>query len=217
MCYARTLLLLLNSTTHLATTVLETYLQTILTEANSYIKTKTASTEDWVIYLNYTDLQLSPTPATYDNKIIMSLVDIQQEDNNHNPQKYVQQGNHYVLRAVPMNFYIYLLFATNFKGEQALAGLRYLSSIIACFQSKNTFTTQNTPSMQVDGIGEFPISLVKLDYQEKSALWSSLQATYTPSVLYKVGMVPVADTPTMLWPEVPAISDITLHTSPRIS
>jgi len=187
--------------------VLQSYLQTLLTEANSYIKTKTASIEDQVICLNYTDLQISPAPGTYDNKIIMSLVDIRQEDNNHNPQKYIQQGNHYVLRTVPMNFYIYLLFATHFKGEQALAGLRYLSSIIAFFQSKPTFTTQNTPSLQVDDLGEFSISLVKLDYQEKSALWSSLQATYTPSVLYKVGMVPIADTPTR-YPEVPAITDI---------
>lgn len=171
------------------------------------MKTQTGSTEDWVIYLNYTDLQLSPALAAYDHKIIMSLVDIRPEDSNHNPTKYIQQGNNYVLRTVPMNFYIYLLFATNFKGENALAGLRYLSAIIALFQAKNTFTPQNTPSLQVNGLGEFSISLVKLDYQEKSALWSSLQTTYTPSVLYKVGMIPIADTP-MPYPEIPAINDI---------
>lgn len=187
--------------------MLDNYLQIILAEVNSYIKTKRASTEDRVIYSNYTDLQLSPTPTTYDDKIIMSLVDIRQEDNQNNPAKYVPQGNHYVLRPRPINFYIYLLFAINFKGEQALTGLQYLSHLINFFQNKNTFTFQNTPSLQADNAGEFSISLVKLDYQEKRALWGSLHATYVPSLLYKVGLIPITDM-AMLWPEVPAISDI---------
>jgi hypothetical protein len=179
-------------------------------ELNRYIKTRTGAEEDQVLYLNYADLQSPPsrdTSIAYNNKVIMSVVDIVQETINQNPSTYVQQGNNYIIKNLPLNFYVHILFAANYKGSNAIRGLRYLASVIAFFQSKGHFTVQNTTALQTSDLEEFSAFMVKLDYQQKKALWSCLGTTYMPSVVYKVGMIPITDIPEM-WPEIPAINKI---------
>jgi len=189
--------------------VFDTCVHTILNEVNSYIKTRIGTNEEQVVYTNYADLELQQraTSANHKNKIIMSVVDIVQEAINQNPNTYVQQGNNYIIKNLPVNFYVHILFAANYKDSQVLEGLKYLSSIVAFFQYKNHFTTQNTPTLQTSNLEEFSAFLVKLDYQQKEALWSCLNTTYMPSVVYKIGMIPITDMPTF-WQEIPAINKI---------
>ena len=182
--------------------------ETILIELNRYIKIRIPSTEDAVIYLNYIDLktQQKESESLYENKIIMSLVDIAQEDISCNPKTYIQQGDKYILKNLPTNFYINLLFATNFKGNNALTGLKYLTLVIAFFQSNNHFTNKNTPSLQATNLEEFSVSLVKLEGQQKNDLWKCLDITYQPSILYKAGLIPIVDVD--IWTDTPVIQEI---------
>jgi len=189
--------------------VFDTCVHTILNETNRYIKTRTGTDEDCVVYANYADLQSQQRndSITYKNKIIVSVVDLVQETTNQNPTTYIQQGNNYIIKNLPANFYVYMLFAANYKDSRAVEGLKYLASVIAFFQFKNHFTTQNTPTLQNTNLEEFSALLMKLDYQQKEALWSCLNTTYMSSVVYKIGMIPITDTPE-IWPEIPALSTI---------
>jgi hypothetical protein len=188
--------------------VFDTCVHTILNETNKYIKTRTGIDEDCVIYANYADLQYQQrNDSIYKNRILVSVVDIVQETTNQNPTTYIQQGNNYIIKNLPANFYVYMLFAANYKDSRTVEGLKYLASVIAFFQSKNHFTIQNTPTLQVTNLEEFSAFPVKLDYQQKRALWGCLSTTYLPSVLYKIGIIPITDIPE-IWPEIPAISTI---------
>lgn len=186
------------------------FINTLLTELNAYSNAKTGLTEERIIYAHPQE-QAKLVDDQAANKVVMSLVDLLQESLNSGAKAYIPQGNKYITKNQPLTFSFYLLFATYFKANQALEGLRYLTSVIAFFQSKNHFTQQNTPALQQADLDNLSIDLVNLNYQEKSALWTYLGTSYRPSVLYKVGMISVADQ-TMGSPEIAAIHDIAVRT-----
>lgn len=184
-------------------------IKTILDDLNGYIRTRTGVNEDPVIYTNYSELATfkSDTTNSYTNKIIMSLVDIVHQDTIQNTQTYVRQGNHYITKNLPINFYLHVLFAAHFKDKYAIEGLSHLARVIAFFQAKNHFTSKNTPALSASELEGISASLIALDYEQKSVLWGCLKASYIPSVVYKIGMVPIEDTPE-IWPEIPVISEL---------
>lgn len=190
----------------------DTCIKIILNDLNRYIKTKAGLNEDQVVYATHTDLatEQETTPNQYTNKVIMSLVDIVHQETAQNPNKYVRQGDQYIIKSLPINFYLYLLFSANFKGEHGIQGLNYLTKVIAFFHSKSYFTSKNTPDLPYPELEGMSVSLVKFDNEQKSALWGSLNATYMPSVLYKVGLIPVQDIPEA-WPTAPEIDSIYKH------
>jgi hypothetical protein len=192
--------------------VFDKCIKTILNELNSYIKTRAGINEDQVIYANYSDLATSKsnTANPYTNKIIMTLVDIVHQDTIQSAQTYVRQGNHYISKNSPINFYLHILFAAHFEDKHAIEGLSHLARVIAFFQFKNHFTSKNTPTLSYPELEGISVSLIELSYEQKSLLWRSLNSTYLPSVVYKIGMIPIEDKPE-IWPEIPVISD--LHTS----
>lgn len=51
----------------------------------------------------------------------------------------------------------------------------------------------NMPMLQQLDLSNLSLELMKLSYQEKSALWTCIGAPYMPSVLYKLGIIPVED------------------------
>jgi len=186
--------------------VFEFCLRALLNELNAYINAKTGLAEEPVIYANPSEYITSLAGQT-DNKVVMSVVDIWQEGLTSGAKEYIPQGNKYISKNQPLIFSLYILFATYFQTKPALAGLSYLSSVIAFFQHKNHFTQQNTPLLQQKGLDNISVSLVNLTYQEKSALWTGLGMAYRPSVVYKVGMIAIADM-SMNNIEVQAIKDI---------
>eukprot|EP01132_Coremiostelium_polycephalum_P000723 gene723-896_t len=188
--------------------VFDTCIHTVLTELNNYLRTRAGYTET-VQYSNYAELYMQELSTSEDhrNRIVMSVVGITPENMNQNPTRYVPQGNGYIIQNMPINFYLHVLFSANYQGNSAIEGLKYLSYVVAFFQSKDHFTLQNTPSLQGTSLKEFSAFLVKSDYHQKEALWSGLNTAHTPSLIYKIGTIPIADVPAV-WPQVAAINKI---------
>jgi hypothetical protein len=162
----------------------------ILNELNAYIQSQLD--EETVVYANLADYS-ADSESKMKNRVVMSLVDIIQEGLNATGKAYVAHGSGYVAVNQPILFRLYVLFSACFQNDRALEGLRQLEQVIAFFHHKNDFTAQNTPALQEANLDAISIDLVKLDSQEKQALWSRLRVPYRPSVLYKVGLVPVGD------------------------
>ena len=190
----------------------DTSIKTILADLNRHIKARTGLNEDPVVYATYTDLQSVTTNLTnvYANKITMSVVDIEHHETTQAPNTYIQQGNNYVIKNLPINFYLHILFSAHFEAAQSLQGLSNLTRVIAFFNFKNYFTAKNTPNLIYPELDGITVSIVNLDYEQRSHLWNCLQATYMPSVVYKMGMIPVHDD-AEVWPTVPPVDQIYSH------
>ena len=185
-------------------------LDLIRTELNTHIKARAGIEEDKVVLAN-----LGGQGATEEGqlvgKVAMSVVDIVQEERGGTNEEYIpQNGGGYITKSQPINFNIHLLFSAYSKAGHVLEGLKYLSLVIAFFQSKNYFDTKNTPLLQQLNLDNLSIELMSLSYQDKSALWACIGAPYLPSVLYKLGIVPVEDKEA-LGSIVPEIRDIIIQ------
>ncbi|OJW73573.1 MAG: hypothetical protein BGO68_02995 [Candidatus Amoebophilus sp. 36-38] len=184
----------------------DTCIKTILTDLNRHIKARTGLNEDQALYATYTDLASPAINNLYTNKVIMSVVDIVHQETTQSSNTYIQQGNNYIVKNLPINFYLYILFAAHFEAEHALEGLSYLARVIAFFNSKNYFTSKNTPDLTYPELDGISVSIINLDHEQKSSLWTCLKSTYMPSVVYKIGMIPIEDN--AIWPTVPPINEI---------
>ena len=162
----------------------------ILSEANQYIQSK-MNVKGPAISLSI--LGNSPIESKSSKGIIMRLVDITSVELRSNPTQYVPQGDGFVLRKVPEAFSLYFLFSTDYKVADLLKNLELLAYVAAFFQSKSHFDGTNTPILQEVGIESFSVELVKITPSDRSMLWGSLHTPYSPSLLYKVGLIFIGD------------------------
>lgn len=162
----------------------------ILSEVNQYIQFKTNVKESAI---SLAILGNSAEGGKASSGVIMRLVDIASVGLCSDPTRYVPQGHGFVLRKAPEAFNLYFLFSTGYKASDLLKNLELLTYVAVFFQNKSHFDTSNTPVLQEIGIESFSIELVKMTVSEKSMLWKSLHEPYTPSLLYKVGLMFIAD------------------------
>ncbi len=71
--------------------------------------------------------------------------------------------------------------------------MRYLSLVIAFFQSKPYFVKENTPAMHDVGVKDITVNFLQLGYREHSLLWNRIGQEYRPSVLYRIAVIPIED------------------------
>lgn len=127
----------------------------------------------------------------YDNKVIGTLVSLQEEKTlknrpfrKVNPQDRVEYKN----PPVPVNIYV-LFTATNKNYENALI---YISRVVNFFQGKNLFTNQNTPvpnvTPAIENMNQFRLMLDMFSpsFEESNYLWGTLGGKQFPSVLFRI-------------------------------
>ncbi|MGZ4043349.1 MAG: DUF4255 domain-containing protein [Bacteroidia bacterium] len=87
---------------------------------------------------------------------------------------------------------LYMLVCANFVSENGddkyEQGLKQLSRVVSCFQGKNVFTPDNTPSMD-PVINKLIVELYSYSFEQQYNFWTILGAKYLPSVLYKVRLL----------------------------
>lgn len=87
---------------------------------------------------------------------------------------------------------LYMLVCANFVSENGddkyEQGLKQLSRVVSCFQGKNVFTPDNTPSMD-PGLKKLIVELYSYSFEQQYNFWTILGAKYLPSVLYKVRLL----------------------------
>jgi hypothetical protein len=91
----------------------------------------------------------------------------------------------------PVEVNVYLLFSAYFTSENYVEGLKFISSVIAFFQSRQgIFSTQNTPALN-GVIEKLSAEMVSPDFKDQSNVWNGLGAKYLPSVLYRIKTLPI--------------------------
>jgi Pvc16 N-terminal domain len=87
---------------------------------------------------------------------------------------------------------LYMLVCANFVSENGddkyEQGLKQLSRIVSCFQGKNVFTPDNSPTMD-PSLQKLIVELYSYSFEQQYNFWTILGAKYLPSVLYKVRLL----------------------------
>ena len=148
--------------------------------------------------------------ANLKDKVIISLVNVEEESTLKNLTHKVRLngGINYVEPPVHLN--LYLLFSANYVGESTSPTPKYtlaltrLSTIIQFFQSKRLFTLHNSPnanlSQSIEDLNNpdlsnlrITIELYTLTFEQINHLWGSLGGKQLPFVMYKARLVEIQD------------------------
>lgn len=133
------------------------------------------------------------------NKIVMTLVNVEEESALKNTKGMQRVNGEIRIENPPMYLNLYLLFTTNLPPDKYEDAILRLSNIIEFFQGRNMFTIQNSPE-SVNGLNTKDPEIVELKlilnmytmtFEQINHLWGSLGGKQIPFVMYKVRLVKI--------------------------
>ena len=170
---------------------------------NHEIKMAFGITDEQVIISSLINPDGSVT-ENIENKIILSLINLEHETVVNNPGNYISSGNNSFAKVSnPIHLNIYILVAANYESGNYVEALKMLSTVIGIFQSNTYFTRQKNPTMP-DPLEKLRFEIFNLPINELSHIWSGIGAKYVPSIIYKVRMVTIKED--LITKEVPGLS-----------
>lgn len=171
---------------------------------NAYLQHKMQFKEERVISSNLVE-QDGSMAIRDDNKVVISLVDIDQESIMRNSSRYQTRPDGTKQAAFPsVHLNLFLMVSCFFPSSNYKEGLKYLSNIILFFQGRPVFTNTTHPQLNKYNIEKLSFEMYHPDYQARNNLWTILGIKYLPSVIYKVKMLSFSDD--LLREELPAIT-----------
>ena len=157
-------------------------------QLNQFLRRSFDLTEDIVVISNILE-QDGNVASHVDNKIVISLINIEKDTFSHRQPNGSSPGvDRSLIGYTPVYLNLYLMFAGNFSGNNYLESLKFISNTISFFQRRPVFDHQNTPDLD-PRIDKLVLDIANLDIRDLSNLWSVLSSKYLPSILYKVRMV----------------------------
>ena len=156
-----------------------------------------------------------------EDKIIVSLVNIEEESTLKNKRNYRRMPNNDIqLRHHPVFLNLYLLFCCTFTQYQP--ALQRLSLILKFFQARKNFDINNAIAPQNRDLFEeseqdfsLTFELYTLTFEQINHLWGSLGGRQLPSIMYKARLVRVEDM--NAYRNLPPIEEISKHVNPSSS
>ena len=167
--------------------MIDTALTFILGELNHYFAANSAVPENTVVLSSLSNPDGS-VPLTTDNKMVLSLVNIEKETAMGTTGFVPRMGSNYGRSHPTLYLNLYVLVTASYTNYAT--GLKQLSQSIGFFQSKPGFNAQNSVAFPT-GFELLTMEMVSLSMAELSTLWAALGANYMPSAVYKMRMATV--------------------------
>jgi len=161
-------------------------LGTIVADLNSYLMRRLESEESIVELSALVNLDGS-VAFRGQNKVLCSLVAVQQDRSTYNVPLSKKS-----LKNPPVQLNLYVLFSAYYQAANYRQSLKSLSSVIAFFQGKQVFTSQNTPGLHQDA-EKISVELFNFDLKELSRFWTAFGVKHLPSVLYRLRLINVTE------------------------
>jgi len=162
-----------------------TALHYVVQELNRYLMQRFSVQDNKAILGSILD-ESGSVPEGNQNKIILSLVNLENETNRQFNRIQTPVGESSITQNLPYNFNMDVLVTALFTNYDE--ALKFLSETIYYFQAKQVFTHENSPGLDPK-IDKLTFEIIKMEYSEMHNLWTALGAKYMPSVLFKVRML----------------------------
>jgi hypothetical protein len=163
---------------------------------------------------------------TLTNNIVITLVNIEEESTLKNqPALKRPLTTNAIYKNPPVFLNLYILFTSNYTGNDYPLALKRLSYIIRFLQSKNVFATSSSVTGSGIDLSEddilslkFTMELYTLTFEQINHLWGSLGGRQVPFAMYKLRLVAISEHAVLR--EVPLIEEIettakVVHAKPR--
>jgi len=174
--------------------MIDSVLVSVVAELNEFLRLKFRLKDERAVITNVVAQDGSPALKD-ENRILVSLINIQ-EEKKVTPKHLPSSG------PKPVYLNLFVLFSAAFNPRLNVEALKFISAVVAFFQSKPVFDPQNTVELD-PGVEKVIFDIHNLTLQEQSNMWASVGAKCMPSVLYRIRMV-VIDEALMTY-EAPAI------------
>jgi hypothetical protein len=180
-------------------------------ELQAYINIHDASVN---VVVDNIGLMETPRGDTLTNNIVITLVNIEEESTLKNqPALKRPMINNAVYQNPPVFLNLYVLFTSNYAGDDYRLSLKRLSYIIRFLQSKNSFATSSSIAGSGIDLSEeditdlkFTMELYTLTFEQINHLWGSLGGRQVPFAMYKLRLVAITEHAVVR--EVPLIEEI---------
>jgi hypothetical protein len=174
-------------------------------QLKSYLKLK-KNAEQKVHISNLTD----NAGKTIAKELTLTLVNIDEERLLRNRNLYQETEEGSFAKVNPeINLNLFCLITSNFGDKETdyEESLKFLSLAATFFQSRFVFNHKTSPDLD-DGIKQLIVELQSLSFEQQNNLWSAIGISYLPSLLYKIKMVTLRESETLM--EAPPITEVNL-------
>lgn len=157
-----------------------------------YDNPATPMVESFVQLGNISQLENSSNSSNADlrSKVILTVVNIDEEKTLKNNPHIVRQGETLVKRNPTVYLNLFTLFSC--ADDDYETALTRISRVISYFQQKNVFTAESSVVPFPEAHAEKVImDLFSLNFEQVNHLWGILGGKYIPSVLYKLRLIPI--------------------------
>lgn len=136
--------------------------------------------------------------SSLDDKIVVSLINLSEENTMKNWPNYRTVGTSKLLKQPIINLNLYVMFCANFGSSKYDREILALGKVIEFFQGKKVFTQSNTvydhtysAMNTLRDLDNFKIhvELYTPTFEEQSYIWGSLGGKQRPAAIYKVSVV----------------------------
>lgn len=147
-------------------------------------------------------------PQLNQNKIVISLLNIEQETNKQFYGRNQRLKNGDFADINPEERYnLDILFSSNFQDYSET--LKFLNATLEFFQANNTID-RSVFSNLPEGMNRLDYDIEQISYHQMHSLWSAMGAKYQPSVIYKIRLIRIQTDQTIrVLPEVTSVENDT--------
>ena len=133
--------------------------------------------------------ELGGTNPNLNDRVVMSLVNVQEETSLKNLPHYRQENGKTVYRNPPVSLNLFILFSV-LHSEAYDTALKRLSRLVEFFQWQKEFSFSTTPGTNnlSREVRIYP-DLYSLTFEQLNHLWGALGGKQVPFVLYKARVV----------------------------
>lgn len=133
----------------------------------------------------------APPAADSQGNVIVTLVNIEEENTLKNSPFYVRSGDSIKKRNPILYLNLYVLISS--PTDPYETALDSMSQVIQFFQGKNVFTAENDASggFSSTELEKIVLELCTLNFEQINHLWGIMGGKYLPSVIYKLRLVPI--------------------------
>lgn len=171
--------------------MIDVALKFISSELNQYLNNKLSldvASKDPVVLGNISKLSEAAANNDLEEKVILTLVNLEEERMLRNPEKFTRVENRLEQRNPKIFLNLYCLFAVN-KSKYSEA-LKYLSFVIQFFQHRSVFNHITDPLLD-DKIEKLLLELYTINFEQTNHLWGTMGGKYYPSALYKMRLITI--------------------------
>lgn len=171
--------------------MIDVALKFISSELNQYLNNKLSldvASKDPVILGNISKLSEAAANNDLEEKVILTLVNLEEERMLRNPEKFTRVEDRLEQRNPKIFLNLYCLFAVN-KSKYSEA-LKYLSFVIQFFQHRSVFNHITDPLLD-EKIEKLLLELYTINFEQTNHLWGTMGGKYYPSALYKMRLITI--------------------------